>query len=305
MRKLTYSLVQYDDLRALIDPIRVFGKSPRSVSFPAPMEIAQNDNITFCVQHGQKALDLISHSNAGIILCRDDIPDLEKTQFLNCIFTVPNPRLSFMCCLQRFFAPEKPVGIHPTAIIEDGVILPERVYIGPMVHLCPNVRIGEGSVIEDRAYISAETVIGKNVYIQVGAIIGCEGQGFERTDTGAFTKFPQLGVVIIGDDVEIGANTTIVRGALSVTRIAQGSKIGHHANIGHNVEIGAHVFISAGAIICGSAKVGDFSWLAPQCCIRNKVVIGKNVTVGLGSVVLKDVDDGLTVVGIPAKVLTA
>lgn len=302
MGESSTSAIPYDSLKDFINPIRIFGHPVRSVTSPAALDTAQSNHITFCTLTGETALAAISRSGGGIVLCRDDLPSLEKKEILNCIFTVPNPRLSFMKCLQKFFAPERPVGIHPTAIIEEDVPVPDGVYIGPMAHLCSGVRLGEGAVIEDRVYIAPNTRIGKNVYIQVGAVIGCEGQGFERTATGEFEKFPQLGNVVIEDDVEIGANTTIIRGTLSATKIGRGSKIGHHVNIGHNAEIGRHVFISAGAIVCGSARVGDCCWLAPKCCIRNKVLVGRNVTVGLGSVVVADVPDGLTVVGVPSRV---
>ena len=301
MSKEFYSAIQYDDLKDFIKPIRIFGNPVKFITFPAPLETAQSNNITFCRLKGDRALSLISRSKAGIIICHDDIPNLEITEFVNCIFTVPNPRLSFMKLLQKFFTSEKPVGIHPTAIIEKEVVLPENVYIGPMVHLCSNVKIGEGTVIEDRVYIAPNATIGRNVYIQVGAVIGCEGQGFERNDAGEFEKFPQFGSVILEDEVEIGANSTIVRGTFSETVIGYGSKIGHLVDIGHNVRVGKHVFISAGAVVCGSAVIGDYSWLAPRCCIRNKVVIGKHVTVGLGALVLNDVEEGFTVVGVPAK----
>jgi len=301
MDKTPSSVIQYQEIKDFLKPLRMFGMPVVSVAAPAALNVAKDENITFCNKKGHEALSLLTNCHAGIILCRDDIPELETTKFLNCILTVSNPRLAFMQCLNEFFTPAKPVGIHPTAIIDEGVSIPSNVYIGPQAHLCKGVRIGEGSVIEDRVYIAPNTIIGANVYIQVGAVIGCEGQGFERTVTGEFEKFIQLGSVIIEDGVEIGANSTIVRGTFSNTQIGQGTKIGHQVNIGHNVKIGRHVFISANAIVCGSAIVGDYSWLAPSCCIRNKVFIGKKVTVGLGTVVVKDVVDGITVVGVPAK----
>lgn len=301
MDKMLSSVIQYQEIKDFIKPIRMFGMPVDSVAAPAALNVAKDENITFCNQKGHEALSLLTKCHAGIILCRDDIPELETTKFLNCILTVSNPRLAFMQCLNKFFTPLKPVGVHPTAIIDEGVPIPSNVYVGPQAHLCNGVRIGEGSFIEDRVYIAPNTIIGANVYVQVGAVIGCEGQGFERTATGEFEKFPQLGSVIIEDNVEIGANSTIVRGALLATRIGQGTKIGHQVNIGHNVEIGRHVFISAGAVVCGSARIGDFSWLAPKCCIRNRVIVGNNVTVGLGAVVTKDVDDRLTVIGNPAR----
>lgn len=297
--------IPLEDLKVFIKPIRVFGSLSVFINAPASLEGAQRNHISFCSGQGAEALSMISQTQAGLVLCRDDVPDLQFSEFSCAVFTVPNPRLAFMHCLQKYFNPGKRIGVHSTAIIDAGVQLPDDIYIGPMAHICSGVRLGEGTCIEDRVYIGPGNVIGKKVTIQVGAIIGCEGQGFERVGAGEFEKFPQLGTVFIEDDVEIGANTTIVRGSLSATRIGQGAKIGHQVNIGHNVVIGRHVFISAASVVCGSARIGDYAWLAPKCCIRNKITIGKHVTVGLGAVVVKDVDDGLTVMGVPAKVTTS
>lgn len=293
--------IPFAQIKDYTKPIRIFGKSPSYISSPAPINTAIEDQISFCTQQGDQALSAISNSKAGIIICYDTIQDLEKYEFSNCIFTVFKPRLSFSRCLNHFFSPSKPIGIHSTAIIDQGVHVPSNVYVGHMTHICSDVSIGEGTYIEDFVHIAPNTIIGKNVTIQTGTVVGCGGQGFERIETGEFEKFPQLGVVMIEDNVEIGANTTIVRGTLATTTIGRGSKIGHQVNIGHNVNIGKNVFISAGVIICGSVRIGDLSWLAPSSCIRNKVSIGKNVTVGLGAVVVKDVCNGLTVFGVPAK----
>jgi len=161
--------------------------------------------------------------------------------------------------------------------------------------------LGENTIIEGHVYIGDGTQIGNNVLIQAGAVIGCTGQGFERNESGVFEKFPQIGTVHIEDDVEIGANSTIVRGALTQTRIGRGTKIGHLTDIGHNVQIGENVFVSAGVVVCGSVQIGDGAWLSPQSCVRNKVVIGERATVGLGAVVAKNVPQGITVIGKQAK----
>ncbi|MBN1381612.1 MAG: hypothetical protein JXA41_08055 [Deltaproteobacteria bacterium] len=299
--KKTIISISFADLKNYLKPVRIFGQAVGQIEAPASLDNAQRQHITFCMHKNEKAITSLSTTGAGLVLCRDDIPGLETMTFKTCVFTVSNPRLSFIQCLQKYFKPQKQVGVHQTAIIDEGIILPQNVYIGPLVHICSGAKIGEETVIEDRVYIGPDTVIGRNVYIQAGVVIGCAGQGFERTETGEFEKFPQLGNVIIEDDVEIGANTTIVRGSLASTRIGKGSKIGHQVNIGHNTNIGSHVFISAGAVVCGSTRIGDFAWLAPTSCIRNKVTIGNNVTVGLGAVVVKDVGEGLTVIGMPAK----
>lgn len=214
-----------------------------------------------------------------------------------------NNRLTFIRSLNDSVELKVKWGIHPTAIIEDNVILPDKVSIGPMTYICKRTKIGESSIIGSKVFINSSTKIGQNVYIQDGATIGCEGLGFERNEDNEFEKFPQFGFVVIEDDVEIGANSTIVKGTFFDTRIGKGTKIGHLTSIGHNVKVGNHVFIGTKVVICGSTIVGNYSYLAPGCCIRNKLNIGDNAFIGLGAVVIKDIDNNLTVVGNPAKVL--
>ena len=284
-----------------VAPIRVLGDSQPDITGFAPMNTSKSDLLSFCKLQGETATKAIVASSAGLIICYDDIPGLEKIAVNKSIVTVINPRLTFIRCLNQFFKAKTEWGIHPTAIIETDAIIPPNVYIGPMVYIGHSAEIGEGTIIEHRVHIASETKIGRNVYLQSGAVIGCEGQGFERNEESSLEKFPQVGCVVLEDDVEVGANSTIVRGALMETRIGKGSKVGHLTDIGHNVQVGKHVFISAGVVVSGSSIIGDFACLAPKCCIRNKIKIGSKVTVGLGSVVVHDVPDGQTVVGIPAR----
>ena len=299
--ELHAKIVRHKTLVDFVAPIRVLGNFQPDITGVAPLNTARHGQLSFCNLQGDTAMKAIVASGAGIIICHDDLPGLGKASFSKCLFTVQNPRLTFIRCLDHFFKPEIQWGIHPTAIIENDAAISSNVYIGPMVYIGHRAEIGEGTIIEHRVHIASETKIGRDVYLQSGAVIGCEGQGFERNEEGSFEKFPQVGCVVLEDNVEVGANSTIVRGTLSETRIGKGSKIGHLTDIGHNVQVGKHVFISAGVVVSGSSSVGDFSWLAPKCCIRNKIKIGREVTVGLGSVVVRDVPDGQTVVGIPAR----
>jgi UDP-3-O-[3-hydroxymyristoyl] glucosamine N-acyltransferase len=193
--------------------------------------------------------------------------------------------------------------IHPSAIIGKGVSLPEYISIGPYSVIGEKTKLGEGSVIESHVTIMKNVKLGRGVYVQAGTVIGCEGQGFERNEDGVFEKYPQTGGVVIGDGVEIGSNSTIVRGAISNTIIGDGSKIGHLTDIGHNVKIGKHCFVSAGVVIGGSSLIGDYSWLAPKCIIRQRTVVKPWATIGLGAVVVKNVEENSTVAGVPAKPL--
>jgi len=295
--------VDFSVICDFISPIRMLGDLPSVIEACAPLNDACRASLSFCSLKGSDAVKAISGSRAGTILCLDDLPEIETIAVHRCLLTVARPRLSFIQCLDNFFKPEQEWGIHSTAVIESNAVVSESCTIGPGVFVGHHAEIGEGSIIDGGVHIEPQTIIGKNVYVQAGAVIGCQGQGFERDDAGILKKFPQTGRVVLEDNVEIGANSTIVRGTLSETRIGRGSKIGHLTDIGHNVRVGKHVFISAGGVVCGSAVIGDYAWLAPKCCIRNKVVIGRRVTVGLGAVVTGDVSDGVTVVGIPARPL--
>jgi len=141
--------------------------------------------------------------------------------------------------------------------------------------------------------------IGKNVIIDSGAVIGAAGFGFVRDIDGTPYQLPQLGSVIIEDDVEIGANACIDRGELDDTIIRKGVKIDNLVQIAHNVEIEKNTYIMGKTVIAGNVKIGEKCWIAPSL-IMNDVKIGNNVTVGFGSVVLKSIKDNQTVMGNPA-----
>ncbi len=287
-------------IAALIKPKRIIGTPDITVVGAAPLDAAKPDQLSFCNKHGQIAFKAINNSNAGIIICFDDVKNIEKFKVNKCFLTVANPRLAFIKCLNKFFIKQIDWGIHPTAIVEADVSLPDKIKIGPYGYVGHNVELGPGTVIEKSVHIAPKCSIGKNVHIQSGAVIGCTGQGFERNQRGELVKFPQIGNVIIEDDVEIGANSTIVRGTFYETKIGKGTKIGHLTSIGHNVQVGSHVFISSSVIVGGSTIIGDHSWLAPGAVVRDAVTIGKNVRIGLGAIITKDVKDNQTLIGIPA-----
>jgi UDP-3-O-[3-hydroxymyristoyl] glucosamine N-acyltransferase len=300
--KTDQKTIDIEWLKAKFANIRVFGECDRKVARALPIDIAGPGDIAFCSMRGEGALKLISKCNAGILICGKQVPQIAPELAKGkCIVIVDNPRLAFLRCLDILKKRRVEWGIHQTAIVHPDVVLPNSVKIGAYAIIESGVVIGEGTVVEDRVHLGRGSTIGKNVYLQTGCIIGCEGQGFERNERMEFEKFYQQGTVIIEDEVEIGANSTIVRGTFSATRIGRGSKVGHLTDVGHNVQIGFHTFVSASVLIGGSTSVGDYCWLAPKCCIRNKVKIGDHVTVGLGAVVIKNIQDGITVFGNPAR----
>jgi UDP-3-O-[3-hydroxymyristoyl] glucosamine N-acyltransferase len=282
---------------------RVIGDVRKEINGYASILEAGPADLTFCNLEGRQAVSLLKRTRAGLVLIHESVPNAEQLKSDACFILTKNPRLNFVRCLNTFFPQDVNWGIHPTAVIGKGVILAKTVFVGPHAVLGDAVKIGAHTIIGANVLVSDNCRIGKEVKIQAGAIIGCEGQGFERNNEGRLESFPQTGKVVLSDWVEIGSNATIVRGTLPKTDtfVGEGTKIGHLVDIGHNVTIGEHCFISAGVVVCGSAKIEDYAWIAPGCTIRQKVKIGRNATVGLGSVVLSDVADAMTVAGVPAK----
>jgi UDP-3-O-[3-hydroxymyristoyl] glucosamine N-acyltransferase len=141
---------------------------------------------------------------------------------------------------------------------------------------------------------------GENVIIEKGAVIGAEGFSFERTPQGSLERFPHIGGVYIGDFVRIGSNTLVERGTFNDTIILSGTQIDGLVMIGHNSIIGKDCVIVCGAMICGSVKVGDRTWIGAGAVIRDGVTIGRDCCIGMGAVVVKDVPNNTMVMGVPA-----
>lgn len=151
---------------------------------------------------------------------------------------------------------------------------------------------------QSHQHVSPVHFIHWSVKIGAGTVIGNDGFGYVRDETGILVKMPHAGNVVIGENVEIGSNTCIDRAVVGSTIISEGVKIDNLVHIAHGVKIGKHTLVVAGAVIGGSAEIGDHCFIGINASIKNKVRIGNNVTVGMGCIVLADVPDGLTVKGI-------
>lgn len=283
--------------------VRVIGQTDRVISHPAPIHEARSDlAITFCNKIGDEAAELIGSTKAGVILCRDDqaLGGLLCRGSGKTLVVVQHPRLTFLRLVAVLFAEPRQVGIHSTAVIDPGAKIHPTVCIGPFTYV-GKCEIGEGSVVYGHAHIYSRARIGRNVIIHAGAMVGADGFGYERNESGKLEKFPHVGGVVIEDDVEIGSNTCIDRGTLGDTIIREGAKIDNLVHIAHNVVVGRHAVVIADAMIGGSVRIGDYSWVAPSVCLREGLSIGEKTTIGMGSVVLKDVPDGMRVIGSPAR----
>lgn len=280
--------------------VRVVGTRERVAERPTPLKLAGTNTVTFCSMAGEKAERAIASSNGGVVICGTQVPVDALASNERTLIMVDAPRLAFVRVVEAFFTPTKPWGIHPAAIIDPTAVLGRDVYVGPGASIGACV-VGDGSVIHAGVRLQDGTRIGKNVIIHPGTVIGADGFGYERDDDGALVKFPHLGGVQIEDDVEIGANVCIDRGALVDTLVRTGAKIDNFVHIAHNVVVGQHAAVIAHAMIGGSTTIGDYAWIAPSACVRDGLTIGERAVVGLGAVVVKDVGDGETVMGAPAR----
>jgi UDP-3-O-[3-hydroxymyristoyl] glucosamine N-acyltransferase len=211
----------------------------------------------------------------------------------------PNPRLDFiraqhlMEAAPGFVEDPTPAQLHPS------------VRVGPNSVIENGVSIGEGTKIGSCVVIKSGTRIGRFCDIKSGAVIGEAGFGFERDENNRPVRMIHLGGVRIGDHVDIGNLTTVARGALGETIVEDYVKIDDHCHIAHNCHIGEGTIITACVEISGSVTVGKNAWLAPNCCVVQKIRLGDNCFIGIGAVVSRSVDPGDKVFGNPARRLTA
>ena len=292
-----------DALSVLGQEYRITGREDRWVFRAAPIDDADEECICFCSRSEERGLQMIGETRSRAVICLDSL-DLSPLSGADKTFVqVANPRLAFIRLLHRFFVASPEYVIHPTAVIDESADIHPEVSIGPGTVVGDECSVGRGTVIGANVTLYRMTRIGERVTIHSGAVIGADGFGFERDSTGELVNFPQLGGVVIEDDVEVGANTCIDRGTLGDSVIGRGSKIDNLVHIAHNVRVGQRCLVIALAMLGGSVVVGDDSWVAPQACVREGLAVGRNALVGLGAVVLEDVPDNVVVAGVPARIL--
>lgn len=216
------------------------------------------------------------------------------------LIRVNNPKVALAEIGNHFFVEQPQVGIHPTAIIDPDAKIGNNVAIGAYC-VIGKVIIGDDCVLDSNVRVYDDTVMGKGCIIKAGAVLGGAGFGFETDENGNKFRFPQIGGLIIGNQVEIGANTCVDRGALSNTEIGDYTKINNLCHIAHNNKIGKNVIITGCVNISGSNVIEDNVWIAPNASIRGYVHLGKGCVVGMGAVATKDIPAGETWVGNPAK----
>lgn len=238
---------------------------------------------------------IVEKSPAHVILVDEEIKPVQG----KVLIVVKHPKMALAKIGNHYFVEKPEIGIHSTAIIHEEAIIGNNVSIGPYC-VIGRATIGDGTVIDSHVRIYDDVFIGNHCNIKAGAVLGGAGFGFERDEDGNKFRFPQIGRLIIGDDVEIGANTCIDRGALSDTVIGDHTKINNLCHIAHNNVIGRNVTITGCVNVSGSNVIDDNVWVAPNASIRGYVHLGEKCVVGMGAVVTKDVPAGETWVGNPA-----
>jgi len=277
------------------------------------IEDAQPGQLSFIAN--PKYHKFIETTHASAVMVDLEFPLSDKT-----LIRINNPYFAFLKMAEHFYVQEPPIsiGIHPTAVIGEDCEIGEKSAVGahvvigkkckigknttlhPGVVLGDNVEIGENSLIYANVSIREKCRIGNNVIIHMGAVIGADGFGF-AFEGGKYHKLPQMGNVVIEDDVEIGANTTVDRATMGETLIKQGAKIDNLVQIAHNVQIGENTVVAAQTGFSGSIKVGNGVKIGGQAGFVGHIEIGDNALIGAQSGVTKSVPENAFISGYPAR----
>jgi UDP-3-O-[3-hydroxymyristoyl] glucosamine N-acyltransferase len=290
---------------------RIIGNPDIDITGVAGIEEAKAGDITF-LSHTKNKHYAFS-TNASAIIAKEDIRDVSAS-----LIIVRNPQLAFARTLDIFYRQTfKPIGIskgtvmgenvsvgddvsvYPMVFLGNNVSIGNRAVLFPHVYVGNNVTIGDDSIVYPQVTIREQVTIGRMVIIHSGTVIGSDGFGYVQ-ENGKHHKIPQVGGIIIDDDVEIGANVTIDRATIGKTIIGSGTKIDNLVQIAHNVRIGKNCIIVAQVAIGGSAEISDGVILAGQSAVRDHVKIGKGVMIGGQSGVGHDIPDGQMFSGTPA-----
>ncbi|HEV8305218.1 MAG TPA: UDP-3-O-(3-hydroxymyristoyl)glucosamine N-acyltransferase [Gemmatimonadales bacterium] len=296
---------------------RLVGPGTVTVAGIAPLERAGPGDLSFLA--ATRYLPYFQRTSASVVLVKPEFASAEGGPATRVV--VPEPHEALLVVLPVLYpqAVWEP-GVHPTAVVGRGVAWDEPVQIGPHavlgagVRLGRNVRIGAGCVLGDGVAVGddtqllpgvtcyAGTALGKRVIVHAGAVLGSDGFGYVPGEgSEAHRKIPHVGRCLIGDDVEVGANTCIDRGSVDDTVIGPGTKIDNLVHIAHNVRVGARCLIMAEAGIAGSVQVEDEVIIAGQAGIRDHVTIGRGARVLVQAGIIADVPAGVTVSGYPAR----
>ena len=254
----------------------------------APLESAGPQQISF-LSH-PKYLPQLAHSRAGCVIVAPE--QAAAAQARGACIVTPHPYLYFARLTQlwkRHLRAPQALRVHPSAVIDPEAVLAEDVEIGPHCVVERGARIGAGTRLRSRVVVAEGCEIGARCLLHPGVVIGADGFGFAPAPDGSWVKIEQLGGVRIGDDVEIGANSCVDRGALEDTVIEHGVKIDNLVQIGHNVRIGAHTALAGCVGVAGSARIGAHCTIGGGAVVLGHLSLVDGVHVSAASVVTRSI----------------
>lgn len=266
---------------------------------PSDFKNCSSDSLVWVREYTAENLLLLEKSRPALAITNQE---LARQTSVSTVIS-DNPRLDFIRVLNQFFVSKPAPAIHPTAIIDPDTVIGNDITIGAFTRIGPKVTIEDDCVIGSGVSLEGEVYLSRKCHIKANSVIGAPGFGFEYDRDGTPLHFPHFGRIILEEDVWIGACSTIEQATLGETRLCRGSKVDDLVQIGHNSTVGANTLIMANTVLCGGVIIGERCWIAPNSVIKQKVKIGNNVTIGLGSVVIRDVANELVVAGVPAKPL--
>jgi UDP-3-O-[3-hydroxymyristoyl] glucosamine N-acyltransferase len=291
-------MISINEIITFLKPIDVIGSTELSVSNAIQLDSSNEREDVVMWASSKNKLKMLD-VKSGLILCNEvNINEANP----NCTYLLcDNPRLAFQKVLERFFMPQHKQGISSSAIVDESSVIGNNVYIGHNVVIEENCHIGDNTLINHNTVVRKDTIIGNTVVIGSNCVIGGVGFGYEKDESGQYVFMPHLGNVVIHDNVDIGNNTCIDRAVMGSTILGRNVKVDNLVHIAHGVVIGENSLIIANAMIAGSVTIGKNCWIAPSASILNQKKIGNNVTVGMSALVLKDINDDITVMGNPAE----
>jgi UDP-3-O-[3-hydroxymyristoyl] glucosamine N-acyltransferase len=291
---------------------RLDGDGDLEITRVAGMQDAGTGDLTFLAN--PKYEKLLAATRASAVILREDGPVAPCA-----MLRTADPYLAFARAVGVFNAGSRPApGVHPQALVApdarlgrdvsigafvvvgEGVVIGDRTVVMPQVTIGPGTRIGDDCLIHSNVALRERVTLGHRVVLQNGVVIGADGYGFVRRGDGTHEKIPQVATVVLEDDVELGANTTVDRPAVGETRIRAGAKIDNLVMIGHGVTVGRNVLLAAQVGIAGSTEIGDDVVFGGQVGVGGHLTIGRGASAVGQSGVTHSLEPGVMVAGYPA-----
>ena len=267
----------------------LLGDPDRVVARLAPLEAATTDELSYLAN--PRLAHLLDNSHAGCVIVGTKLAEAAQRRG-DCI-VVDNAHLYFARVTQlwrRLHGGLPRPGVHPSAVVEEGAVIDPSASVGALCYIGRHVRIGADTVLHPRVTVADGCVIGARCILQSGSVIGDGGFGF-APDNGTWVKIEQFGAVRIGDDVEIGANTCVDRGALGDTVIEDGVKLDNQIQIGHNCHIGKHTAMAGCVGVAGSATIGAHCTVGGGAIVLGHLALADHVHISAATVVTRTISE--------------